>query len=82
MAVVGFLYVPWAKVMATEDLSRNHTLCKIYALLNWIDRQFFGGRAPIGDITFRLSSNRPHATRTVVYRHGALGTAMFRYAEA
>ncbi len=42
----GFLYVPWAEVMQTEDLSRHHTLRKIYAPLNWIDRQFLRRSKP------------------------------------
>jgi hypothetical protein len=53
----GFLYMPFDEVVATEDLSRHRFLSVVYAPLNWIDRQFFGGDDPVTDITFRLSSS-------------------------
>jgi hypothetical protein len=51
----GFLYIPMSEAIETEDLSKHYVLCTIYAPLNWIDRQFFGGDYPISGITFRLS---------------------------
>jgi hypothetical protein len=51
----GFLYVPAAEVFATEDLSGHYRRCRIYAPINWIDKNVFGGPSPIVGIIFHLS---------------------------
>ncbi|GEM_PF-6368668 len=43
----GFLYVPFDAAAATEDLTRQHALAKLYAPLNWFDRQLMDSDVPV-----------------------------------
>jgi hypothetical protein len=53
--LAGFLYVPFERAAAMEDLSRHHCLAAFYAPANWVDRQLFGAEAPVDCIIWRLS---------------------------
>jgi len=51
----GFLCVPVAEAFATKDLSKHYFRARIYAPLNWVDQEVFGGEGPIGGILWELS---------------------------
>ena len=44
--IPGFLYVPIDHALTTEDISTHYRLLILFAPLNWLDRQLFGGPWP------------------------------------
>lgn len=50
----GFLYDTWDNVERTHDLRRHHVRAWLFAPLNLLDQQFFGGPEPIRCILFDL----------------------------
>jgi hypothetical protein len=51
----GFLYEPAEEVFAKQDLSRHHTLARLYAPLNWLDQTLLGADGPVAGFTWGLS---------------------------
>lgn len=50
----GFLNVPASEAAATENLTTHHRLARFYAPMNWLDRTFLNGRAPVQGIMWRI----------------------------
>jgi hypothetical protein len=53
--MVGFLYIPFDEAARTRDLSRHRALVRLYAPLNWLDREFLGGNGPVTGIMWDLA---------------------------
>ncbi len=53
--LAGLLYVPFEYAKAREDLTMHHVLSVLYAPMNLIDQQVFGGQYPLDCIIWRLS---------------------------
>ncbi|HEY1784706.1 MAG TPA: hypothetical protein VGG30_04125, partial [Pirellulales bacterium] len=55
----GFLYVPTAEIMATQDLRKHHRLAVFYAPANAVDCALFGMCGPVRGIMFGLAESEP-----------------------